>query len=209
MAAWKQFRRQLFFFTFSAIQLQLPAKSIINTWFWMFSHFLSSFAILWQLSLAVSITPLAFIYWGEKDHSSHKFSHSPPTPPFVAAKLTTSLMWHFTVTDVWGWQHSGDSDHSFIHTLMAPICVWIISNHHSSVPSNTGPARLPIHSNKRPAARFFPLRNSQWNPCLDIYSKDPIKAFSSGHITPLGGKNNVQTHRVKTMMSVFVRYLLH
>lgn len=90
-----------------------------------------------------------FIY-RERDRSSCK-----SIPLFAAAKLTTSLMWPFNVTDVWGWQHSGDTDHSFIHTLMATICVWIISNHHSSVPSNAGAARLAsIHSNKRPAAHF-------------------------------------------------------
>lgn len=85
---------------------------------------------------------------------------------FKAAKLTVSLMWDFNLTDVWGWEHSGDRDHSFIHTLMAPICVWIISYHHSSVPLSVGAATLSFHSLQRENRQLiFSARNSQWSPC--------------------------------------------
>lgn len=80
---------------------------------------------------------------------------------FKAAKLTVPLMWDFNLTDVWGWEHSGDRDHSFIHTLMAPICVWIISYHYSSVPLSVGAATLAFHSLQRENQKLvFSVRNS-------------------------------------------------
>lgn len=132
-----------------------------------------------------------------KDHSSRK-----SLPLFVAAKLTTSLMWHFNVTDVWGWQHSGDTDHSFIHTLMVPICVWIISNHHSSVPSSAGAEGLPLPFTP---TRDQPLSYSHWEivskVLLEIFPRIPLRLTQVatppsqvGRMWGYGGGRIMHTH---------------